>query len=233
MNLQQLQTPIAIIVAGIFVAIAIIFSGNGADAEKLRNVEGEAFGNNNSGSAESVRAVSEIDHIFGSSDAKVVIIEYSDFECPFCSRAHPTFEKAVQEYEGEVAWVYRHFPLTSIHSRAQRASVASECVAELSGNDAFWKYTDILFKKQRSLGDELYISEAVALGVDESAFTECLNSTKYDAKIASDMQNAIDSGGRGTPFSVVINSKGETFPFAGALPYAQVKSIIDSALSSS
>lgn len=234
MNIKQLQTPIAIVVAGIIVAVAIVVSGNsgGTLAAPGGNDNNDSFGNNNSAAATNIRAVGEEDHVFGSRDAEVFIVEYSDFECPFCSRLHPTLERAVNEYDGKVAWVYRHFPLTSIHSRAQRAAVASECVAELGGNDAFWEFSDGLFEGQRSLDDALYQSGATSLGIDLNAFNTCMDSNRHDARVAADLQNAIDIGGRGTPFSVVLDSDGNPFPFSGALPYEQVKSIIDQALSS-
>jgi len=231
MNVQQLQIPIAIIIAGIIVASAIIFGGGSGTS--VTEQDRHALENTNSESAKSVRAVDESDHVLGSRDAKVVIVEYSDFECPFCSRMHPTLEKVVEEYKGEVAWVYRHFPLTSIHSRATKAAVASECAAELGGNDSFWSFAETLFKQQRNLGDELYQNTAAALGIDENAFTVCMNSGKHETRVSSDLQNAIDSGGRGTPFSVVLDKNGNPFPFSGALPYEQVRSIVENALISS
>ncbi|MBK5215710.1 MAG: thioredoxin domain-containing protein [Candidatus Pacebacteria bacterium] len=86
------------------------------------------------------------EHILGNLDtAQVVIIEYSDFECPYCARYHPTMKKIISESNGGVAWVYRHFPLTQIHQNAMERAIASECVAQIKGNDAFWKYADLLF----------------------------------------------------------------------------------------
>lgn len=93
-----------------------------------------------------VPPVDENDHIQGDiTKAQVVIIEYSDFECPFCARFHPTLEKIVAESNGNIAWVYRQFPLTQIHQHAMERAIASECVAKIKGNDAFWKYADLLF----------------------------------------------------------------------------------------
>jgi len=98
--------------------------------------------------AKAALPVLETDHVAGNPDAPITIIEYSDFQCPFCSRAHPTVARVVEESDGEINWVYRHFPLTNIHPAAYPASVASECVAELAGNDAFWVFTDTLFALQ-------------------------------------------------------------------------------------
>ena len=90
--------------------------------------------------------ISGDDHIFGNKNADVIIVEYSDFECPFCQQFHPTLKQIVADYDGQVAWAYRHLPLESLgHVNAKPAAEASECVAELGGNDAFWQYTNLLF----------------------------------------------------------------------------------------
>lgn len=82
------------------------------------------------------------DHILGNPDASIVIIEYSDYECPYCKSFHPTLTQIVQNSNGNVAWVYRHWP---IHQGSLEKLIAAECIATLKGNDAFWKYTDLLF----------------------------------------------------------------------------------------
>lgn len=84
------------------------------------------------------------DHIRGNKKAKVVVIEYSDFQCPFCQRVHPTYKQILETYGDDVMWVYRHFPL-SFHPKAMPAALASECAYEQGGNDAFWKFADELF----------------------------------------------------------------------------------------
>jgi protein-disulfide isomerase len=89
--------------------------------------------------------VSAADHVRGSRSAQVFLIEYSDFQCSFCARFHPTAKQLVDEYQN-VAWVYRHFPLDAIHPLARPTAEASECVAELGGNDAFWEFTDAIFE---------------------------------------------------------------------------------------
>ncbi|MCA9363168.1 thioredoxin domain-containing protein [Candidatus Kaiserbacteria bacterium] len=91
---------------------------------------------------ENMDPVTESDNIKGNPDAGIVIVEYSDFDCPFCTRFHATMNQVVKEYDGEVAWVYRHFPLEQLHPNAKSVAIASECVAKLEGNDAFWKFAD-------------------------------------------------------------------------------------------
>lgn len=224
---------VSIIVAGVIIAGAIFFSNTDSrivansstiDSTQQRNTNE----NNLSASARNAREVDSSDHIFGNENAKVTIIEYSDFECPFCARFHPTLHRIVDEFEGEVRWVYRHFPLSSIHSSANAAAVASECIAELGGNDAFWSFSDIVFANQRNLGQDFFTQIAVDLGISEPNFTECFLSDRYFSRIQRDLENVAKSGGRGTPYSIVINDRGDVFPFSGALPYEQVRQIIES-----
>lgn len=86
------------------------------------------------------------DHIWGDPSAPIQIIEYSDIECPFCAKVHPTLKSIVEKYNGEVMWVYRHFPL-NIHQYAEELALATECAASLGGNDAFWQTLDGLFER--------------------------------------------------------------------------------------
>lgn len=88
----------------------------------------------------------DTDHYKGSKNAKIAIIEYSDYECPFCHRVHPTIQSLVDKYDGDVVWIYRHFPL-GFHPEALPLAIGAECVAKLKGNDAFWKFTDAEMSK--------------------------------------------------------------------------------------
>ncbi|NCN11888.1 thioredoxin domain-containing protein [Candidatus Kaiserbacteria bacterium] len=96
---------------------------------------------------ENMTPVNDGDHIKGNLDAKVVVVEYSDFDCPFCARFHATLNAIVKKYPAtDVAWVYRHFPLEQLHPNAETVAVAAECVAKLEGNEAFWKFADSYLK---------------------------------------------------------------------------------------
>ena len=92
--------------------------------------------------------VDQGEHIRGNTNAPLTIIEYSDFQCPYCAKFHPTMKQLTETFPGQIKWVYRHLPLTNIHSNAVPAAVASECVARLAGNDAFWEFADNLFVAQ-------------------------------------------------------------------------------------
>ena len=190
-------------------------------------------------SAGAVKPVDDEDHILGSPDAQVTIVEFSDYECPFCKRFHLTMKKLMDEYgkDGRVAWVFRHFPLDSLHSKARKEAQAAECANELGGNEAFWAYSDKLFEETPSnnrLDLGLLPQFAEEIGLDRAQFQTCLEGDarggKYADHIQADVQDATTSGGTGTPFSVVIAANGKVFALNGAQPYAAVKSIVELAL---
>lgn len=172
--------------------------------------------------------VTSADHVVGS--GKVTLIEYSDFQCPFCQRFHPTLQQLANEYKGKVRWVYRTFPLTSIHQQAQKSAEAAECVASLKGNDAFWKYGEQLFQNQESLGDALYTDLAVKMGVNKAAFQSCLSSGKFAAKVAAAEAEGERAGVQGTPATFVVAADGSVELMGGALPYEQAKAYVERAL---
>ena len=170
------------------------------------------------------------DHIRGDKDAPISTVEYSDYECPFCARFHPTVVQILEEYAGQVNWVYRHFPLTSIHAQATPAAIAAECAGELGGDDAFWEMTDGLFTNQSSLGRATYERLAGDIGLSASKFSTCLDSGKYDQLVADQQASGAAAGVTGTPGSFIVDANGNAQLVPGALPYAQVKSIIDGLL---
>jgi len=176
-------------------------------------------------------SISNEDHMRGSRSAEVYIIEYSDFECPYCASFHPTAMEAVDEYGGKVAWVYRHFPLDSIHPKARPAANASECIAELGGNDAFWAYADEVFGNQSTALSD-HSATAVKVGVNKAAFDTCFSQKRYEDVVEADYQEGLTAGVTGTPGNFIVNSKGEVWKLPGAVPYATLKATIDEALGS-
>jgi len=171
------------------------------------------------------------DHVRGNPNAEVTLIEYSDFECPFCKRFHSTLDKMVKDSDGHVKWVYRHFPIDELHSKARKEAAASECAAALGGNGAFWKFVDRFFALTPSNnGTDLETGLpqiAREIGLDQARFAACIASGKYDRRVEQDYQDAVASGGRGTPWSIVVSKSGKTYPLSGAQPYATVKQLID------
>ncbi|MFC1649202.1 DsbA family protein [Patescibacteria group bacterium] len=182
------------------------------------------------GSAEAVAPVNDSDHVSGDRNARIVLIEYSDYECPYCARFHPTAQQVVNEYNGQVAWVYRHFPLDTIHVNARPAAEASECVAEIGGEEAFWKFTEEVFRDQSQLSDlDALVS---ALGINKSAYVTCVDSGRYADHVEEEYKNGLASGVTGTPGNILLDTKtGATILIPGALPFTQVKQSIDSLLS--
>jgi protein-disulfide isomerase len=183
-----------------------------------------------------VRRVSaERDHIYGNPDASVSLIEYSDFECPFCKRFHPTAKKIVEAYDGEVNWVYRHFPLAFHNPGAQKQAEASECAAALGGNDAFWRYTDLIYKRTRSNGKGFPISKLVPLakeiGLEEAEFRQCLDEGRFAERVKEDIEEGSRVGITGTPGTILLhNTTGEVIPQPGAAPFNTFKQLIDQLL---
>lgn len=176
-----------------------------------------------------VQPVTAEDHVKGDRNAKISIIEFSDLECPFCKRIHPTLQKLVDDYNGQVNWVYRHFPLASLHPRAAYQAEATECANELGGNDGFWAYLDRLFEitpSNNGLQDSQLPQIAEDIGLNRSAFEACLNSGKYTSHVQSDLAQAQAAGGTGTPYSVIV-ADGQNIPVSGAVPISQFKAIID------
>jgi len=225
-GMSQFAMPLAIVIAGALVAGAVMYS-NG------NNGGGQQAQEESSYSLDAMAPITAEDHIVGNPNAKIVIVEYSDFECPFCKVFHQTMLKVMDEYgaDGTVAWVYRHFPLDSIHSKARTEAVASECAGELGGNDAFWAFTNKFFEVTPS-NDQTDIENVIPaigreIGLDEDKFVECLNSGRYDAHIQDDLDNAIATGGRGTPWSIVLLPGGEKTAISGAQPYETVRQLIE------
>lgn len=174
------------------------------------------------------------DHIRGNPNAQVAVIEYSDFECPFCKRVHPTYQQIMKEYGDKVMWVYRHYPL-SFHANAQKEAEASECVAELGGNDAFWKFTDAIYERTTSQGTGFALDKLAPLakevGVNEARFQSCLDSGKYAQKVKDDMDGGNKAGVNGTPGNIIVNLKTQKNSLvSGAQPFENFKSAIDSLL---
>lgn len=213
-----------------------IDAGVGRYAERQRAEAAQRERSQAQARAAGLRPVSkDRDHIRGNPDAPVTLIEYSDFECPFCKSFHPTVKKVVDESNGRVRSVYRHFPLDQIHPvKARKEAAASECAAELGGNDAFWKFADRFFEVTPSNNntdvDTVLPRIAREIHLDEAKFASCLASGRHDRRVEEDYQNAVATGGRGTPWSLVVSKSGRIYPLSGAQPYASVKQLVDLAL---
>ncbi len=168
------------------------------------------------------------DYYKGNAKAQIVLIEYSDFQCPYCQRHHATMQQVVNEYEDDVVWVYRHYPLGN-HPEAQLAAEATECAGNLEGNEAFWGYADKIFAEGTK--SENYLQFALDLGVDEDDFKKCMEEGTFTEKIQKQLSTATEAGVRGTPGTFAVNTdSGEIKYISGAQPIIEIKKIIDSFL---
>lgn len=167
-------------------------------------------------------AITDSDHLRGNKDAKVTLVEFSDFQCPFCGRFKPTMDQAMKEYGDQIRLVYKHFPLDSIHPYARPAAEASECASE---QGKFWEYHDALFTNQALLSNDYFGQLAKELGLDTNKFSSCVTSGKYQQRVEADYQLGLASGVQGTPHTLVNG-----IAISGAESYAVVKARIDAAL---
>ena len=226
---NNFAVPIAIVIAGALIAAALYFAlGSGGVQQQAGTGVGDAQ------PAAPISGVQEDDHIVGNPDAKVVIVEYSDTECPFCKNHHGTLQQITEEYAPEdVAWVYRHFPIAQLHAKAQKEAEALECAAELGGNDGFWAYTDRLYEITPS-NDGLDHAQLPVIaehaGLDVDAFNSCLESGAMAERVQEDLDEVVAAGGRGTPHNIILY-EGEQFPLEGGQPIEIMRQILDQLLS--
>lgn len=187
--------------------------------------------------ADAVLPLQDRDHVRGDRQAQVLLIEYSDLECPYCKRFHPTAQQTVNAYEGAVAWVYRHFPLDQIHSKADKEAEATECAGELGGEEGFWSMADKIYEvtpSNNGLNLEDLPMLAGEIGLNAVQFKECLASGKYAERVEKDYQSGLKAGVSGTPGNILLNTKtGRTRTVPGAVPFEQLKSAIDAFLAES
>lgn len=159
---------------------------------------------------------------FGPDDAEIVIVEFSDFQCPFCRRFHDeTYRALLNAYPGQIRFVYRNLPLTSIHPNAMPAAVASLCAND---QNAYWDFHEKLFSSE-TLDEATYIQYATDLGMDVETFTACLSSGSHDAFIQEDMDFALGLGVQSTP-TFFVNG----LAIVGAQPLVNFQQIIDKEL---
>lgn len=222
----ELTPSVSILIAGIIIAGAILYT----NLNPRSVVEAQAPDVQEN---VSVSLPNDNDHILGSKDAPIVLIEYSDFQCPYCEMIYPSLKQIVTESNGEVSWIMRNYPLYQIHPQAVPAANAAECIAEQLGNAGFWKFTEAVFNDQQNLSPERYAQYASQFGANTAKYTACVSSETYLSRIEAEAADAQANGGNGTPYTVVLNTKtGKQYPISGALPYAQLKAVINKAKSS-
>jgi protein-disulfide isomerase len=167
------------------------------------------------------------DFIYGKPDAVISIIEYSDFECPFCKQFGDIPNKVVDAMPDQVNLVWRNFPLSFHDPMATKEAIATVCAAQQGGNDAFWKYADSIFKNTRSNGQGLpslngsdpLMTLAQEQGLNTENFATCMRSESVAKQVNADLEDGINAGISGTPGIILVNHKTATFNvLAGAVP---------------
>lgn len=180
-----------------------------------------------------VEPVTPRDHVRGPRTAPVKLIEFGDTECPLCKRQHPTMKRLVEDYRGQVAWVFRHLPIAEIHPKAPKEAEATECAAELGGEAKFWAYLDRLYEITPS-NNRLDPAElpriAQHVGLERVPFEQCLASGRHAARVAADVVDGFAAGAPGTPYTVVVAPNGKNFAVVGNQPYDTLRLVIDIAL---
>lgn len=203
----------AILIVGILIAGAILLRGTKAPTNGTTTTVWQG------------RAIGADDHIVGNPNAKIVVVEYSDLECPFCKVFHNTMQQVVKNSDNKVAWVYRQYPIPQLHPKAFHESEATECAWDQGGNDAFWKYTDRVFEITQS-NNKLDVAElpkvAQYVGLDLVTFNTCLASGKFQAKIQADIDDGSKVGVNGTPSSFILMKGKIVGTIQGAQPYETV-----------
>jgi protein-disulfide isomerase len=164
----------------------------------------------------------------GPADAKVTIVEYSDFQCPYCSRAHVTVKELLKQYDGKIKVAYKHLPLTNIHNWAESAALASVCVYKQKP-DAFWQFSDYFFTNQQTIKAETFDAKlqefSTQSGLKYDDLKKCMADPETKQKVSADTAEAGKLGLSSTP-SFVINGK----TVVGAVPLEDFKQAIDEAM---
>lgn len=230
---DKVSIPLSIIVAGLLIGGGVYINGRNTSTYNNNQSASNTIVKDAVKQAASIRPIDANDHLLGKPTAPVIVVEYSDTECPFCKVFHKTMRALMTEYgnDGNLSWVYRHFPVSDLHSKAPKEAEALECAGELGGNGKFWEYTNRIYEVTPS-NDNLDPKEltniAKQVGLSSDKFNVCLESGQYAPRVKSDENDARGAGGEGTPFSVVIDTKtGDTYPINGAYPYSEMKNIID------
>jgi len=220
---NKFTVPLAIVIAGALIAGAMFFSGPAEEKTGGKPLVKSL-----------ATEVSADEHILGSFDAPIKLVEYADPRCKFCRAFHPTMKKIMAEYGagGKVAWVYRHFAILGPQSEVEAHAI--ECANELGGPQKFWEYLDLMFSiKDQSAqlpADTTIEDLAEQTGLEKEAFASCMESGRHMDKIAKLREMAIADGGQGTPYTLLVDSKGEIVVISGAQPYENVKQAVEDAL---
>lgn len=242
-----ISTPVSILIGSILIAIAILISGGAVQIKGFN--AGNAAGLPSATTTPTAAAPAEPttakvslddDPVLGDKNAPVTIVEFSDYECPFCKRHYEqTHAQLKTNYidTGKVKLVFRDLPLSFHDPMATTEAIAANCAREQGGDVAYYKFHDTMFEKTTSNGTGLTKDQlnqfAVAQGLNEANFKACVDSEKFKDEVAKDLADAGAAGASGTPSFVVGKSNGQEVEgklIVGAQPYAVFQAEIDALL---
>ncbi len=221
LSLKELFLPIVIIVAGCIIAFSLY-------AVRIRNsVE------HGSGQPEAVLPVTPADHIIGNPSAPIVLVEYSDIDSAYGKKLQLTMEQLMTDYAtgDKVAWVYRHFPVTTIHPSSSMHALAAECAASVSNPQMFFRFIDALNAAAPGatvFNPQNYGTIVSQLGLPKDKFDACVSSRTFENKVHTDYSNALAAGATASPYIILIVQGQKPRAIEGAPPYKTLKQIIDS-----
>jgi len=213
--------PLAIVLAGVIVAGATYTVHVRQQIAKK------------SGDPSVVRPVTPLgDHILGNPTARIMVVEYGDIDSAPTKDFNAVMEQLMTEYgaKGDVAWVFRHFPILALHTNAAAHASAAECVASLGSPDAFWRFIDSIAVNAPGTDEfnpKNYPLLLPGLGVSKEAFTTCIADGTFEDRVQADYTNAILAGATGSPYIVLLVKGERPIPISGALPYTSMKKILD------
>jgi len=200
---NKLIIPFSIIIAGGLIALAIFLTLSDKPDEGLTI---EELGYSAEEMESLIDSIGVHNRVLGSEDPDVKIVEYSDLECPACKPFHPILAAIVEEYNGKVAWEFKHFPLPSLHRKATYEAHALECIGQLGGDKAFFIGLDAIYSLTPSndgLNLNFLPAIAVGAGVDKDEFNACVEEERYMDIVDAHAKEAVAVGAQGTPHSVV------------------------------
>lgn len=223
-KLNDLFLPLAIIIAGGVIGVSVYLKEPTAP-----DTTNQAETNYQ---LEKMSPVSDQEALRGNIKAPVKMVVYSDLECPACKFLHLELKKLEEKYvnSGKLAIAFRHFPLDSLHQKSRREAVATECIKELKGGQAYWTFLDGIFETTNSndsLTDEQLFSLANNLGVSQQSLDACLKLDKHQQAVEKQVAEAMSIGAQGTPFIIVISPDGQHLAIPGAQQASEFEKMLD------
>lgn len=218
-------TPQTILISAVIISLAIIAHGALTGGSQSKAPATYFAG----------KTPGEQEFVYGNEKSKVVLVEYSDTECPYCVSLHPTITSIVDTYKEKIGFVYRHFPLTSIHPGAEREAQAITCAGNLGGKDAYYGFMKTLFdtkyaQKTTTLPADTLVALAVSIGLDKNAFLACEQDQAVKATVQASTAEGVQAGVNGTPASFVLLKTRKGYEVIASISGAQSSDIFKAAI---